>query len=54
MSGRTYWLDLFTAKTWTEFLAAGATVSGFRKGRKAWVARMKPGDYLLCYLVGLS
>jgi hypothetical protein len=54
MTGRTYWLDLFTAKTWTEFLAAGATVSGFRSGRRALVDRVQPGDYLLCYVVGIS
>ena len=54
MSQRQYWLDLFTAKTWDEFLAAGATVSGFRLGRRGFVNHIKPGDYLLCYLVGIS
>jgi hypothetical protein len=49
-----YWLDLFSDKTWREFLSAGATVSGFREGRRPWVKRIKPGDYLLCYLVGVS
>ena len=51
---RAYWLDLFTWKTWQEFLAAGASVSGFRQGRRGYVEQMKPGDYLLCYLVGVS
>jgi len=27
---RKYWLDLFTGKTWEEFLRNGADVSGFR------------------------
>lgn len=52
--GRTYWLDLFTRKTWQEFLSAGANVSGFREGRWRTVQQIKPGDYLLCYLIGVS
>lgn len=51
---REYWLDLFTWKTWQEFLSAGASVSGFREGRWKTVQRIKPGDYLLCYLTGVS
>jgi len=51
---RSYWLDLFTGKTWQEFLDAGAKVSGFREGRWKTVQRIKPGDYLLCYLTGVS
>lgn len=54
MSERTYWLDLFTGRTWEEFLEAGGNVSGFRDHRWKSVQRMKPGDYLLCYLTGLS
>src|SRR5215831_15118646 len=54
MPDRAYWLDLFTYQTWTEFLAAGATVSGFREGRRGFVKNLKPGDYLLCYLTGIS
>ncbi len=54
MSNRNYWLDLFTGATWKEFLDAGATVSGFREGRWKTVQRMKPCDYLLCYLTGVS
>jgi len=30
MSGK-YWLNLFTGKTWEEFLENGANVSGFRE-----------------------
>jgi len=51
---REYWLDLFTWRTWQEFLKAGASVSGFREGRWKTVQRIKPGDYLLCYLTGVS
>lgn len=51
---RTYWLDLFSAKTWQEFLDAGANVTGFREKRWATVRQVKPGDYFLCYLTGVS
>lgn len=54
MSPRTYWFDLFTGTTWEEFLKAGANVSGFREGRWTTVQKLKPGDYLLCYMTGLS
>jgi hypothetical protein len=49
-----YWLDLFTFETWKEFLAAGASVSGFRESRWKAVQRLKPGDILLCYLTGVG
>jgi hypothetical protein len=49
-----YWLNLFTWQTWQEFLAAGGTVSGFRENRWRTIQGMKPGDYLLCYLTGVS
>src|SRR6266849_3032194 len=54
MPDRSYWIDLFTGTTWDEFLRAGAEVSGFREGRWATVQKIKPGDYLLCYLTGVS
>jgi hypothetical protein len=54
MGSRAYWLDLFTAKTWQEFLAAGGEVSGFSPRRWRTVQSIKPGDYLLCYLTGVS
>jgi predicted RNA-binding protein len=54
MSNRTYWLDLFTGVTWEEFLAAGGKVSGFRESRWSTIQKIKPGDYLLCYLTGIS
>ncbi len=54
MSTRNYWLDLFSFTTWQEFLDAGANVSGFRENRWKSVYQMKIGDYLLCYLTGVS
>lgn len=54
MASRNYWLDLFTGATWQEFLDAGADVSGFRDTRWSTVMQIKPGDYLLCYLTGVS
>ena len=41
-----YWLDLFTYQTWTEFLKAGGEVSGFRQRRWKTVQQIKPGDVL--------
>jgi len=52
--GETYWLDLFTYKSWNEFHDAGGTVSGFSAGRWVTVQKIKPGDVLLCYLTGIS
>lgn len=54
MAERQYWLDLFTYKTWTEFLRAGGSISGFRESCWTTVQKIKPGDYLLCYLTGIS
>ena len=54
MSNRSYWLDLFTGVTWKEFCDAGGKVSGFRESRWVTVQKMKVGDYLLCYLTGVS
>lgn len=49
-----YWLNLFTWKTWNEFLEAGGNTSGFRKTRWKTLKRMKPGDILICYMTGIS
>lgn len=51
---RAYWLNLYTGATWDEFLAAGGKVTGFRDARWRTVQQIKPGDYLLCYLTGVS
>jgi hypothetical protein len=47
-------LDLFTGAKWKDFLDAGGKVSGFRESRWTIVQKIKPGDYLLCYLTGVS
>jgi hypothetical protein len=54
MQNRSYWLDLFTWTTWQEFLKAGGTVSGFRASRWGTTQKIKVGDYLICYLIGVS
>ncbi|MEW5975076.1 MAG: hypothetical protein AB1898_04630 [Acidobacteriota bacterium] len=54
MPPRNYWLDLFTGTTWKEFLDAGGKVSGFRESRWTTVQKIRKGDYLLCYLTGVS
>ncbi|MAF64044.1 MAG: hypothetical protein CMJ84_00105 [Planctomycetes bacterium] len=54
MSERTYWLGLFSGTTWQEFVNAGSEVIGFREGRWTTVQRIKPGDYILGYLTGVS
>jgi hypothetical protein len=51
---RNYWLNLFTGTTWEEFRITGGEVSGFREGRWRTVQQLTPGDYLLCYLTGIS
>ena len=51
---RTYWLDLFTVETWKEFRDHGSDVSGFSEKRWKTVQKMKPGNYLLCYLTRVS
>ena len=53
-AARAYWLDLFTGTTWAEFLTAGGDVSGFRPSRRNSVRKIKVGDYLVCYLTGVS
>ena len=54
MAERRYWLDLFTGKTWEEFLKNGAKISGFRESREKIAQEIKPGDYFICYLTGVS
>lgn len=51
---RNYWLDLFTWATWNEFQKAGSSVSGFRLSRWSTVQKIAEGDYMLCYLSGVS
>jgi predicted RNA-binding protein len=54
MTERNYWLDLFSGETWDQFLKAGANVSGFRESRWATLNKVHVGDYLVCYMTGIS
>jgi hypothetical protein len=54
VAGRNHFIDLFTGFTWDEFKKAGGNISGFRESRWKSVQRIKKGDYLLCYLTGVS
>jgi hypothetical protein len=51
---RKHWVQVFTVETWSQFLNAGAKISGFRENRWGFVRDVKPGDYLLCYLSRVS
>lgn len=51
---RDYWVVLFTGSTWQEFLTAGADIMGFRDTRWNYIQKIKPKDYLICYLTGVS
>src|SRR5262249_41618958 len=53
-AGPAYWLDLFTGKTWDEFRAAGAAITGFRQGSASVCKRIRPGDILVCYVTGVK
>src|SRR5438105_1404044 len=50
----TYWLNLFTGTTWSEFQKAGASVSGFREHNWNRAKAIQPGDIFLCYMVGVK
>jgi len=54
MAKPSYWLDLFTGATWSEFKSAGGRVTGFRESRWKTAQKIKIGDYMLCYLTGIS
>ncbi len=51
-----YALNLFTGTTWKEFQDNGCTVTGFREKDRniTMAAKIKPGDFFLCYLTGVS
>lgn len=40
--------------TWNEFVTSGANIYGLNERFKATAARTKPGDYLICYVAGIS
>lgn len=54
MSSINYWLELFSWNTWQELLKDGGRTTGFKENQWRIVQQIKPGDYLLCYLTGVS
>lgn len=50
----TYYLNLFSAATWSAFLKNGAQVSGFSRHQRTQALSIAPGSIMLCYLVGVS
>ncbi len=50
----TYWVDVFTLKTFREFRRAGERVTGFTERRWKSVQRIRKGDTLICYVRGKS
>jgi hypothetical protein len=50
----TFWLNLFSPRTWQQFLDAGGEVTGFRANRWKQVQQIAVGDYMLCYLTQVS
>jgi hypothetical protein len=53
MAGR-YWIDVFNPTTWSEFVAAGGTISGFPERQRNTVDLIQEGDILLAYVAGVS
>ena len=49
-----YFINLYTGKTWEEYLAHGGEVTGFRDSKASTVKRIKAGDILLAYVTGIS
>lgn len=54
MQPENYWLSVFSGYTWEKFLENGGKVIGFRKVRWATVKKLKKGDFVVCYLAGIS
>ena len=50
----TYYLNLFSPETWAKCDEEGFCVSGFSPNQRTTAQKIKPGDILLCYLVGPS
>jgi hypothetical protein len=46
-----YYVAIFTSTSWRLFLEAGGTTAGFPSHAWKRVAKLRIGDYLLCYLV---
>lgn len=51
---RSYWVNIFTLKTWEEAQRAGGGITGFRTANKRLFEILSEGDYLLCYIMKLK
>jgi predicted RNA-binding protein len=51
---RSYWLTVWSLKTWREFLRAGGEVYGLPQRYERTAKKFKEGDYLVCYQKGAS
>ena len=49
-----YYLGLFTVESWREFKRHGGQVMGFNENKAKTVAKLLPGDVVLCYLTRVS
>ena len=49
-----YYLGLFTVESWREFKRQGGQVMGFNENKANTVAKLLPGDVILCYLTKVS
>ncbi|MEM7589754.1 MAG: EVE domain-containing protein [Myxococcota bacterium] len=49
-----YWASSFTGKTWQEFQQSKAAAMGFRQHHYKRSQRMRKGDRILCYMVGVK
>jgi hypothetical protein len=49
-----YYLGLFTVESWREFKRHGGQVMGFNENKAKTVAKLLPGDVVLCYLTKVS
>jgi hypothetical protein len=50
----TYFVDIFSVDTYEKFSSTTKTEASFQITRKSIIAKIKPGDKLLCYLKGFS
>lgn len=51
---RNYYLTVWRLDTWRDFLCAGGNVYGLPESYQKLATQLKPNDYLICYMAGLS
>lgn len=49
-----YWVDLYDVGTWSESCKHGVSLTGFTESMRTIAERIRPGDTLLCYVVGVQ